>query len=149
MQEEDFDIYIDRLTDGKTQEISQEISPSFIDVCEEELKFQVPVHIEGEAHVAQDTLVLRLSIETQATMPCSICNQEMQIKIEISDSYFSEEIASIAHGVFNYKALLRESILLEVPLTAECDGSCKERENMAHLLKNKQNKDQIYPFADL
>ena len=55
---------------------------------------------------------------------------------------------------YNFKNLLRETILLEVPSFAECEGgSCPKRKEYNKYLKessNEQSEDEGYqPFADL
>lgn len=130
--EETFKIYVRRLRDGQTEKIAENPPPDFIGINEKELAFKVPVVIQGEASVADDALVLRLHIETEATMPCAICNREVQVKISIRDLCHTEEIAGIKGAVFDYQEVVREAILLELPFTAECNrGDCPERATMA------------------
>jgi hypothetical protein len=154
MEEDNFNIYVDRLKDGDEEEISCTLPPQFMDIHEAELQFKDDVIVEGHASIAQDALILQLSASTFASMCCAICNNETVVDIEIADAYFSEELASIKGGVFNYKELLRESLLLELPYIIECNnGSCPERKDMADLLSKRQGEGKeeelFYPFADL
>lgn len=131
-----FKIFVYRLKDGQQEVIEETLSPDFLDIHEAELSFSVPVVLQGKAEVAENTLILQLSIETEATLPCSICNQDVQVKIGISDFYHTEELANVKDGVFDYRQILREAILLELPYTAECnEGSCPERESLARYFK--------------
>ncbi len=124
-----FKIFVSRLRDGQKEIIDESFSPTFLEVHEEELAFSVPVEVHGEAELAQDTLVLRLDIVTEATMPCAICNQDVQVKLEIADGCYTVPVAEIKGDVFNLKGILREAILLELPSRAECcQGNCPERE---------------------
>ncbi|MCH9626938.1 MAG: hypothetical protein S4CHLAM2_05700 [Chlamydiales bacterium] len=124
-----FKIFVSRLRDGQKESIEESFSPAFLDIHEQELAFSVPVVVQGEAELAQDTLVLRLNIETEATLPCAICNQDVQVKLEIADSCYPVPVAEIKGDVFNLKGVLREAILLELPYRAECkQGKCPERE---------------------
>ncbi len=143
--EETFKIYVRRLKEGQTEKIVENLSPDFMGVSEAELAFKVPVVIEGEASVADDVLVLRLHIETEATMPCSICNQNVQVKISIPDLCHTEEIANIKSSVFDYQEVVREAILLELPFIAECNhGDCPERATMAKYISKNLDQENSY-----
>jgi uncharacterized metal-binding protein YceD (DUF177 family) len=137
--QETFKIYVHRLKDGNTEKLFETLSPDFLGVKEPELSFNVPVTIKGEASLADDALVLRLHIETEATMACSICNQDVQVKIVISNLCHTEEVSTIKGAVFDYQEVVREAILLEVPFIAECNsGDCPERATVAkYFTKNK------------
>lgn len=151
-------IWIDRLTDGKTQKIRATLAPSFLDVEEKELIFPSPVAVQGEAYLADAHLVVRLKASTQATMPCTICNEMINIDLKIENFYHTEALEEVRSGVFDCSDALREALLLELPQYVECcQGSCPERSRMAPYLRNanKQaselNKPEQshFPFSDL
>ncbi len=129
---ETFKIFVHRLKEGQTEKIVEDLSPDFMGIHEAELVFQSPIKIEGQASVAENALVLRLKIETEARMPCSICNRDVKVKILIPDLCYTEELINIKSGVFDYQEVVREEILLGVPLIAECNqGDCPERALLA------------------
>lgn len=130
-----FNIYIDRLKDGLEQKIDVTAPPDFMNVHESELAFQDPIVIKGKVFLSQSTLVLQLNVSTLATMPCSICNDSTKVKINLPNLTFSEDVENIKSAIFSFKDYIRESILLEVPYTAECNDSCPERANLAKYLK--------------
>jgi len=150
-------IYVDRLKDGHTQKIEEEISSNFLDVKEEELSFPSPVSIQGKAYLADDELVLQFDIHTQFIMPCAICNEKISLPIEIKNFYHVEPIAEIKGHIFNFTELLREAILLQIPPFIECNnGKCPERKTLSRYIKKEEKaaphskKDHVhYPFADL
>lgn len=151
-----FNIYIDRLRHGQELKISEKISPEFLDVHEKDLSFKKDVELEGIAYLAEQELILHWNtIKAEALISCSICNEKVPVEIEINDFYYNEPISNIKNGIFNFKDVLRETILLEVPLFAECeDGNCPRRQDVAKYLKDKpKNKsdeeDGYQPFADL
>ncbi len=148
-----FKIYVDRLKDGHTQSIKEQISPDFLEIQEKELKFPSPIEIEGKAYLADDHLVIQLYLTTKASMPCTICNQEYLFPIVIESFYHIEPISSIQGHIFDYTALLREEILLQLPPFVEChQGNCPERSTLEAFLRKKEKTpvDATYhPFADL
>jgi uncharacterized metal-binding protein YceD (DUF177 family) len=151
--EEVFSIYIDRLKGGQEEIIEETIPPDFMEIQESELAFHKPIQLKGTASLSMDTLILHLSVKTEATMPCSICNKEIPVKILLPNLYITEDIENFRGGIFNFKEALREQILLELPPVAECNnGSCGERENVAKFLKknkDESNTDTYHPFRDL
>lgn len=125
---DEFKIFVLRLRDGQKEIIEENLSPEFLKIEEEDLAFNVPVSIKGEAELADTTLVIRLAVKTEATMPCSICNKKIQVKMSIPDFCHTVESAEIKSGVYNFKEVLRDAILIELPPRAEChDGACPER----------------------
>lgn len=130
--EETFKIFVHRITEGREEKIQEILSPDFLDVHEKDLDFQAPIKVTGVASVVEEVLVLNLTIETEAIMPCSICNHEVHLKILVPSFYHTEELSNIKGGVFDYQSLLREEILLQIPYTAECnEGDCPERAILA------------------
>jgi uncharacterized metal-binding protein YceD (DUF177 family) len=133
MSEEVFKIYIRRLAEGKSEHVKEIISPQFLDLQEEELQFPSPVKFELVAEVADQALLLSFKIETEALLPCAICNEPTQVLIAIPSFLHTEELSSIKGDIFNFRECLREAILLELPQIAEChQGNCPERENLKH-----------------
>jgi uncharacterized metal-binding protein YceD (DUF177 family) len=127
-----FKIYLHRLRDGHEERIEESLSPGFLDIHEADLAFKSPITLKGSVAVADETLVLTLAIETEAIMPCAICNRNVNVKILIPDFCHTENLADIKGGIFDYKEILREGILLELPYTAECNGGgCSERAALA------------------
>jgi uncharacterized metal-binding protein YceD (DUF177 family) len=150
-----FKIYIDQLRDGHEDKIHEKLDPGFLEIREPDLAFEEPVELEGVAYLAEHELVLHWNIKTKALIPCSICNDPVNVPIHIHNFYYSEPLAEIKSGVYNFKNLLRETILLEVPPFTECSGGkCPKRKEYSKYLKepSKQPSDQeegYHPFADL
>lgn len=153
--EDEFRIYVEQLRDGHDKQLDETFLPDFLDVSEPDLAFSKPVHLEGSAYLAEQELILHWNIQTEALMPCCICNDKVPVEIEINNFYHSEPLDEIKTGIFNFKSLLRETILLEVPPFTECnEGKCPGRQEVAKYLKGpteeKVNDDEGYqPFADL
>lgn len=149
-----FKIYVDRLVNGSIEVLDETFPPDVMDISEGDLTFPSPIKVSGKAYLSNNTLILNLSILTDALLPCAICNESVTYKIDLHDRYFSEDLDSIRSGIFNYKDLLRETILLEIPQTIEChEGACPERKTLAKYLKQDSKKDDsdstYHPFADL
>lgn len=149
-----FKIFIEQLTDGRIEKIRETFEPQFLDISEEDLVFNQPVKVQGEAYIAERELVLHWNVQTKALIVCSICNDLVEVPIDIENFYFSEPIADITSGLYNFKELLRETILLEVPSFVECNqGNCPKRREFSKFLKKPSNtaseEEGYHPFADL
>lgn len=149
-----FKIYIEQLRDGREEKIHEKLDPSFLDIHETDLVFDKPVELEGVAYLAEHELVLHWDIRTEVTIPCIICNESVTVPMHIQNFYYSEPIAEIKTGIYNFKDLLRETVLLEVPPFTEChDGKCPQRKEYQHFLKESSDQfsdeEGYHPFADL
>lgn len=145
-------IWIDRLKSGQTQKITESLSPDFLKINEEDLKFTAPVQVQGDAYLSDDELIIHLKASTQAMMPCVICNQLITIALVLDDFYHAQPINEIPGAIFDFQEPLREALLLELPRYVECNqGKCPDRPAMApYLCSNKQQKQEIhFPFSDL
>jgi uncharacterized metal-binding protein YceD (DUF177 family) len=132
-----FRIFVHRLKDGHQEKIQESLAPDFLAISEAELAFKTPITIKGSAAVADGMLVLLLDVETEATMPCAICNEDVQVKICLHNFCHTESLENIKGAIFDYRAILREGILLELPYTTECNnGNCPERSVVAKYLSN-------------
>lgn len=147
-----FIISIDRLKGGTAQKIDMILASDFFDIHEAELSFTDAVKVSGEAYVTDDDLVLHLNASTFAQIPCCICNQWVSIPLMIKGYYYTESLANIATGFFDFRGPLREALLIELPKTAECKGNCPEREVIAPYLRKDAQPDasaHYFPFNDL
>lgn len=151
-----FKIYIDQLRDGHVEKIQESFEPGFLDVQEKDLAFKKNVYVEGDAYIAHDALVLHLNINTVGILPCIICNEPVQVDIKVHELYHLEPLLNIKSGLFFFKDLLREAILLETPGFAECSGGqCPHRKEVAQYLKSEEDlktehlEEGYHPFADL
>ncbi len=147
-------IYVEQLRGGKTQHLSESISPEFLGVQEAELAFHSPVVIEGEAYLAQDDLVIQVDVQTAAQIPCRVCNELFSYEISIQKLMHIEPITDLKRGYFDISEVLREAILLEIPVIAEChNGHCPARKDMEGYLKQSVEEDQAeegyHPFEGL
>jgi len=152
--EEQFKIYVDRLREGQVENIQENIAPASLNLEEEqEVDFQGDIGVEGEAYIANDTLILHFRIEAHCIVPCTICTEPVPTEIIVSDLYHAEPLQEIKGGIFCFKDLVREVILLEVPDRTECEGNCPQRKEIERFLKKEDEKEKeeegYHPFADL
>lgn len=150
-----FKIYVEQLRDGREEKVSEKLDPSFLDIDEPDLKFDKPVELQGVVYLADNELVLHWDIKTEALLSCLICNEPVRVPIHIQNFYYCESVQKIKTGIYNFKNLLRETILLELPGFAECnEGNCPKRKEFKDYLKKPSDpmsdKEEGYkPFADL
>lgn len=152
--EDIFKIYIEQLREGNEEKIHEFLDPAFLDLMEPDLAFEKPVELHGIAYLAEHELVLKWDIRTEVKVPCTICNEGMDVTIHIQNFYYSEPIDEIKTGVYNFKNLLRETILLEVPSFTEChEGKCPKRREYTKYLKKasdlSEEEEGYHPFADI
>jgi uncharacterized metal-binding protein YceD (DUF177 family) len=136
------------------ERIDENLPSSFLEIEEDELKFSEAVHVHGEAYLADEHFVLKLTAHAEAFLPCLACNQMTEIPLQVEEFYFSLPIAELTSPIFDYSEALREALLLELPHYVECnEGNCPERENMTvYLKKNPVSGDTSsthFPFSDL
>ena len=151
-----FKVFIEQLRDGEEKRVDEEFDPSFLDLDEEDLAFEKPVLLEGHFYIAEKELVINWNIEALAKIPCAICNEAVEVPVLVRNFYHCEPLANIKSGVYNFKDLLRETILLEVPKFAECNrGSCPHRSEVAQFLKKPLSETEsdeeggYHPFVDI
>ncbi|HRD56385.1 MAG TPA: hypothetical protein PLC42_08325 [Parachlamydiaceae bacterium] len=149
-----FKIFVEQLRDGHKEIIREQFPAGFMEVSEKDLKFVEPVHVAGEAYLAEQELILRFQAQATAEMPCIICNEPVKVPILLEDMYHAIPLEEIKSGVYDFKNLLRENILLETPAFAEChSGECPNRKEITKYLKkensNSEQDEGYQPFADL
>lgn len=148
--EERFRIYIDRLRDGSKQVLDDDCSAEFLDVDETDVRLTGNVSYHIEANLAEDELVVAITAHTTAGIPCSICNQFVQVPIGVEGIYHAVPVAEIAGAVYDCSDIIREMLLLELPNVAECVGGCSERKEIeAYLIKPDKKNGQYRPFEEL
>lgn len=152
--DDDFKIFVEQLREGRQRTFDEVFDPSFLELNDDELSFRDPVELKGEAYLAEDELIIHWHVKAKAYVPCAICNDKVEVPIEIVNFYHGVPISEIKSAVFNFKDLLREIIVLEAPLFAECNrGHCPKRDEYKPYLtepSNRENKeDEGYqPFAN-
>lgn len=154
---EALNIYVDRLMQGKVEEINRPLSPGFLDVDDPDLSFESDVLVQGEVYIAGEGLVFHLNISTIGKIPCSICNEICEVPIQVKGFYHVEPLENIRSGIFNMSGVIRENIILEMPSFVECHGgNCPQRKEFKKYLKKESSSHQLdseeegyHPFSDL
>jgi uncharacterized metal-binding protein YceD (DUF177 family) len=151
-----FKLYIDQLRQGKTAEIDEVVTPEAVELpVDEDLAFTQPIALRVQAYVADQELIIHLSADTKATLPCVICNELQDVDVSLDDLYFAEPLDEIKGAVYDFKPLLRDSLLLEVPHFIECSGgNCEGRAELEKYFKKpgvdkEEENETFHPFADL
>lgn len=154
MDTECFKIYVEQLRDGHVEKIDESIPSDFLGVQEKDLEFRDKVKVQGEAYLADDVLILHLNMESDAIIPCSICNKPVAYHVVILGLYHMEPLENIKAGIFYFNEIVREAILLETPRFTECEnGQCPARKEISRYLKepsasSNEEAEGFKPFAD-
>jgi uncharacterized metal-binding protein YceD (DUF177 family) len=135
---------------GKVK-FSDDLSPGFLDLkTTDELQCGKPVQVKGEAYVVDKSLILTISVKTEVTLPCTICNSPVPVALKLENLYHVEPISHIRDGMYRLNPFLREAILLEAPAFAECrEGNCPERGEISSYLVEEKEADRYHPFENL
>lgn len=145
-----FTLLIDRLKGGAVHKIDLQVSPEFLGPEEAELKFGKQVVVKGEAYLTDDDLIIHLDAKAEAWMPCAVCNNMIEIPLKVKNFYHTEPIKEIRNAIFDFQEALRESLLIELPRTAECNnGKCLERDSITPYMRSKKDDRSQFPFAGL
>lgn len=149
-----FKIWLNLLRDGSTQQLELEMPASYMAVDDPALSFKKPVFADGEAYIAGDELIMHLNAKTEATIPCSICSEPVIVPLECNGFYHAVPLSEIKGNFYDFRDIVRENLLLEVPLTAECGGKCPERAHLKKYFKQGESKvdpdeGQQRPFSNL
>lgn len=150
-------IYIERLRGGKNEELSEKLEPSFMDISEKEVLFKEPIEVTGEAYLAEDWLILHLSIKTSVELQCALCCDRFRYSIDLSEILHEESLEDIREASYDILPLIRETILLEIPFYPQCGGTkCNNRQELENFLKKetiasdeKKGTNGHKPFQDI
>jgi len=144
-----FKIYVDRLKNDDTERINEIVDPDFLNETEKEPLFTSKVTVKGQAYLANYHLILDLKLKATAILPCSICNEKVEVPIEVNDFSHTVELSDIRSAIYDYTADIHDTVLLKLPQFVECHhGQCPERKNISKYFK--QGPDDTHsPFSEL
>jgi uncharacterized metal-binding protein YceD (DUF177 family) len=146
-----FCIYVERLRRGEIEKIDETFAPDFLEISEKELSFTYPVRVSGQVYIAEEMLILHFDIQTVATMPCAICNEPANVSIDVKGFYHAVPLDEIKGAIYDFREILRETILLELPILTECQGKCPQRTTLQNYFKKEsspETKEGYRPFED-
>jgi hypothetical protein len=136
----DLIIYLDRLKSGKVQKFDDHIDQDFLHSENDWLTFLSKVYITGRAYLADDYLILNLTLAVDYLMPCKICNVEETQSLIIPEFYHSLSCENLKSAQYCPLEVIRETILADIPTVFECNGgNCKERASLKQYLKNGED----------
>ena len=143
-----FDIYTDRLSGQKEEKIALTVNYDELGF-DKELVFSKPITIDAKVYAVSDFLIVHATLTTGLSLPCHICNKEVNQNIDIPDFYFTKPLKEIPHKIVSLIPIFREAILLQVPSVIECGGNCPHRDNLKKYMENNPSKANYHPFAGL
>lgn len=140
-------IYIDRLREGVEAPLEAVVSVNAIDLGDADTTLIQDVHVHGVAYVADQHLIVRLSLETAFEKPCKICNEKVPLHLKASDMYWMRELGEISGAIVDGNTIVREFLIAEMPSFVECNnGNCLQREEVEKFSHHRLN---YRPFEDL
>lgn len=133
-------IELKRTSEDFSQKLHLEESPEVLKLEAEGATFEKPVKVELSVNKSQDQLVCRGKARTSVKLECSRClneydqniSSELDFVIDLAgnlDEMKSEEegyfVADPSSTFFEIDDLLREAIILSLPLKPLCSEDCK------------------------
>ncbi len=152
--EHELNIFVEQLSEGEPKKVNLSLPSDMLGVQENDLILESPISISGEIYITDHHLIIHLTAKTKAKMRCSICNELTDISLDAT-IYESLPISELKSSIFDYSSLIKEELLLQLPLFCECQGNCPERIHLKSFLKEAQPKKNTssetthFPFADL
>ncbi|MGH7890018.1 MAG: YceD family protein, partial [Thermodesulfobacteriota bacterium] len=104
-------IFTEQLTSGKHESIELDLPSDFLSLNEKELTFTSPVHLKGEAYVADNHLILQLCAQAEVKMPCSICNEMTVMPLAAQEIFHTILLDDIESTIFDFTDIVREEII--------------------------------------
>jgi uncharacterized metal-binding protein YceD (DUF177 family) len=128
---------LDRLRDGHPETIEAVLPPEVIVLPKgDELVFDTPISVQGEAYLTDRFLILDLSIKTEVQLPCSFCNDSFKIPLDIVHYMHEEPLDELKGRFYEVATVVQEALLLEIPLYPLCGNTvCLRRGEVEPYLK--------------
>lgn len=133
-------IELKRTSEDFSQKLNLEERPEVLKLKAEDVTFEKPIKVELSVTKSQDQLICRGKVRTSARMECSRCLAEYeesissdldfvidlagnleQVKSEEEGYFFAEPSSAF----FEIDDLVREAIILSLPLKPLCSEDCK------------------------
>ena len=133
-------IELKRTSEDFSQKLNLEERPEVLKLKTEDVTFEKPIKVELSVTKSQDQLICRGKVRTSAKMECSRCLAEYeesissdldfvidlagnleQVKSEEEGYFFAEPSSAF----FEIDDLVREAIILSLPLKPLCSKDCK------------------------
>ncbi len=103
-------------------EESTDLDPRFLSgETRDHVKFNRPVHVDVEAQMTENDIVVTGKITTQASYVCARCLAEFEAPIKGS----FQEAFPLDLEKIDLTELIRESVWVDVPLRGLCQENCK------------------------
>ncbi len=133
-------IELNRASEDFSQELELEESPEALQLKAEGATFEKPIKVELTISKSHDQLICRGKVTTSVKLECSRCLGEFDLALSSdldfvidltasSDEIKSEEegyfVADPSSGFFEIDDLVREAIVLFMPLKPLCSEDCK------------------------
>lgn len=131
-----FTIYIDRLNRGWVEKIALEVPPETFDLDTEHANFQTAIQLNGQAYLANDFLIIQISIATSVQTICTVCNDPLSAPIDLRNIYITKDLNEYRGATYHFQQDVVEEILLARPAYIECNGGqCPQRDEIKKYLK--------------
>lgn len=136
-------IPIDCLRGEEPYTLTESLPSTFIEQEEDEIRFQKPIEVEISAYISGEFLILDCSISTEILIPCSFCNEYYPLQLSLTHYQEEEPLENIKGHLFDASEVIREAILLEIPLYPLCGGVvCNNRATIEPYLTKSTEEEE-------
>lgn len=125
---DDLKLYIDRIKANEYTDFSFIGSPEIMETSEKDASYEEEIVINGSSIIANDHLVVNITIQTSAKSFCKICNEPIDFPVEIEEKHAAFALEKIKSGIFLLESYIRDLIFLHTPRFMECNNNCPERD---------------------
>ena len=138
-----------RVEDGYS--FQETLDPSFLDLTgDNEIAPCSNVFVSGQVDLADGWVILQSKIETSLLVSCATCAETFPMSIQIQSWKHQVNERENRNGWIDVTQMLRDEILLEVPLFIVCGGSaCTNRESIGQYLVTREKEEKNQPFLSL
>ena len=150
MDQERLELHLDQLQGMEVKEFTIQAKAAFLGE-EEGYCWMDPVVCHIRAQRTSEEVILWCSATLSYSRHCSCCEEPLIQQLMVRDAVCTLDAHAVRHGIIDLAPLLREELLLELPLFSDCgDRCCPHRQSLTGCLKKQPAaEEQHYPFRHL
>jgi uncharacterized metal-binding protein YceD (DUF177 family) len=144
-------VSLDHLNTDEEMPISFVLEPSFLELSpQDEMKPSRPVVIEGTVSLVDDYVLLNMEIRAFFHVHCASCNDVFEYEVCLDQFSHQELLENIARRKWDVSEIVREAIVIELPLFPQCGGKeclhMDEIQKYFHTLSEEKEEEKSSPF---
>lgn len=136
------------IRDGEHVVLKGALPPSYLDLPKDEATVFGPIQYNLKVLLVEDHLLVTLDLQGNKKDFCRVCNQEMDIEIQVEKAMEMLPMEEIKTNEVDFLPLINQLFLLEAFDLSECNsGHCPKRNEIESYLNQKRRSSS--PFDRL